>query len=246
MVSPMDRGTLGDRHLSWDGCYNVRDLGGLPTSDGGVTRSGSIVRADLLRRLSATGREALLAYGVRTIIDLRTPGELVAEPYTILGPAYCNLSLDGGDPQVGAMLTASTSRAELYGLVLEHYAPLIVAVMRVIAAAEPGGVVIHCHAGKDRTGIIAALLLGLAEVPAELIAEDYGASQARLWPLYEQLVAEAGGDAAQNPWLKPVAEPETMRALLARLDERYGGVGPYLAASGLSEGELAALVRRLR
>ena len=90
------------------------------------------------------------------------------------------------------------------------------------------------------------MLLSLAGVPAEAIASDYAESQQRLWPLYEQLVAEAGGEAAVDSQLKPTATLETMHTMLAHLENRYGGVRPYLTAAGMTEADMERLVRRLR
>jgi protein tyrosine/serine phosphatase len=117
--------------------------------------------------------------------------------------------------------------------------------MRAIADAQSGGVVIHCHAGKDRTGIVSALLLDLADVPAETIAADYAESQARLWPLYEKIIAEAGGEDKVGFWLKPTATEEMMYMMLEHMDTKYSGVEPYLRASGLSSREIDQFKNRL-
>ncbi|MFL5804786.1 MAG: tyrosine-protein phosphatase [Roseiflexaceae bacterium] len=241
------------RHLAWDGCYNARDLGGLPTADGGETRWQAVIRSDLLGRLTRQGQQALLDYGVRTIIDLRAPLEAQTEPSAFTAPTddlytptYLNLPLERYYPHVSALISLAATRAEVYCIILDHYPDSVAAVMRAIADARPGGVVIHCHAGKDRTGIVAALLLGLVGVPAELIAADYTESQPRLWPLYEQQVAAASGEAAVDPWLKPTATMEMMHTMLAHLETRHGGVHAYLTAGGLTGAEIAQLVRRLR
>ena len=241
------------RHLAWDGCYNVRDLGGLPTVDGSETCWQAVIRSDLLRRLTEQGEQALLDYGVRTIIDLRAPQEAQKEPSAftasatdLRAPTYLNLPLEKYYPHVSALISKAETRAEVYCITLDHYPDAVAAVMRAIANAQPGGVVIHCHAGKDRTGIVAALLLSLAGVSADTIAEDYAESQRRLWPLYEQYVAEAGGEAAVSFWLKPTATSEMMHTMLVHLEAKYGGVRAYLVAAGMAEAELDRLVRRLR
>lgn len=240
------------RHLHWDACYNVRDLGGLPTTDGHQTRWGSVIRTDLLSRLTEQGRRALIDYGVRTVIDLRSPDQVAEEPsaYTVesaraAGLTYLNLPLEAYYPHVGALIRQAQSRAEVYCITLDHYPANTATVLRAIANAEPGGVVIHCHAGKDRTGVVTGLLLGLAGVPEEEIAADYAESQVRLWPLYEKLIAEAGGEENVDFWLKPTATAEMMQTMLDHIRTKYGGIGGYLRWTGLSEGELERLRLRL-
>jgi protein-tyrosine phosphatase len=239
------------RHLNWEACYNVRDLGGLATLEGGETRWRSLIRADILARLTEQGRRALADYGVRTVIDLRSAQQVVDEPsaFSALAPQagdplYLNLPLEAYAPQVGALISRAESRAEVYCITLDHYPENVAAVLRAVATAEPGGVVIHCHAGKDRTGVISALLLGLAGVPDELIAADYAESQARLWPLYENYVAEVGEENV-NFWWKPTATPEMMHTVLAHMRSKYGTIPTYLQQAGLTGAELAQLRQRL-
>jgi len=230
-----------ERHLTWEACYNTRDLGGLPTMDGRQTRWQSVIRSDHLGRLTHQGRYALLNYGVRTIIDLRPPKEMQEEPSafgsatdSINEPIYLNLPLEKYQPHVSELISKATTRAEVYCIILDHYPDSVANVIEAIANAQPGGVVIHCHSGKDRTGIVAALLLSLVGVPAETIAADYAESQVRLWPLYEKIAAAADGEESVDFWLRPTATPEMMYTMLAHVDRTYGGVQKYLEEAGLS------------
>ena len=242
---------MQQRILDWEGCYNVRDLGGLVTGNGRFTAYGHIIRSDMLSRLTTTGRAALAAYGVQTIIDLRGSHEVKAAPYQFDGlaqlnrPTYRNLPLEKDDPAVSALIHQAKTRPEVYKIILTHYPDAIAAVLQAIAKADKGGVVIHCHAGKDRTGIVVALLLRLAGVTDEVIAADYAASQACLWPLYEKLVTEAGGEEKVDPWLKPIATSTMILEPLAYLDKKYGGVESYLLRTGVTETELEPLRKRL-
>lgn len=240
------------RHLPWNDCYNTRDLGGLPTTDGGQTRWGAVVRSDLLGRLTEQGRRAMLDYGVRTLIDLRSPQQAADEPSAFTtegaraaGLTYLNLPVEEYYPQVGALIRQAQTRAEVYCITLDHYPANFATILRAIAHAEPGGVVIHCHAGKDRTGVVSALLLGLVGVPDEALAADYAVSQVRLWPLYEKIIAQAGDEEQVDFWLKPTATAEMMHTTLAHIHSTYGGVAGYLRWAGLSERELEQLCRRL-
>lgn len=241
------------RHLPWDACYNTRDLGGLPTVDGGTTRWGAVIRSDIPSRLTETGRQALLDYGVRTIIDLRGPKEAVEEPSIFTEPSgkedeprYLNLPLERYEAHVSALISKAANRGEVYCIVLDHYPENIATVLRTIADAPPGGVMIHCHAGKDRTGTISALLLRLAGVVDAAIVADYAESQQRLWPIWEKLIAAAGGEEKADFWLKPTATPAMMQIVLDHLDTKYGGVLPYLAFAGLEAEAIERLRDRLR
>ncbi len=213
---------------------------------------GAVIRTDILSRLTAQGQRDLLDYGVRTIIDLRGPQEVADEPSPFAlatgateQVAYLNLPLEKYYPHVSAPISQAATRAQVYFIVLDHYPELVATVMQAIANAQPGGVVVHCHSGKDRTGTVAALLLSVAGVSPKAIAADYTESQARLWPLYEKLITEAGGEDKVDFWLKPTATVEMMHTMLAHLDTNYSGVRGYLAA-GLSDAELEGLYLRLR
>jgi protein-tyrosine phosphatase len=240
---------LTERRLDWAACYNVRDLGGLATQDGGQTAWRAVVRSDHPGRLTSAGRQALIEYGVRTIIDLRAPHEAQKEPYVFShpdAPVYLNLPLESFVPQVSALISRAANRAEVYGIILDHYPHLMADVMRALADARPGGVMIHCHNGKDRTGMVVALLLCLAGVPEPTIVADYAESQVSLRPLYQATAAQAGSTDYLGFWHRPTATPDMMQAMLAHLAAAYGGVRPYLKAAGLSVNEMERLVNRLR
>jgi protein-tyrosine phosphatase len=248
------------RLLRWEACYNARDLGGYATADGGRTRWGAFVRADNLSRLTASGRTALLGYGVRTVIDLRRASELEIDPNPFAErtadatlPMYLNLPLGLGAESAGiAAVAAAGAGADapmlaLYRQVFDHYWRGIAGVMTAIAAAPEGAVLFHCHAGKDRTGLIAALLLALAGVPEPMIAEDYGLSQACLKPIYDERLNQEP-DAEKRARLAQLinAAPETMLSLLEHLNMRHGGAERYLLAAGMAAGDLERLRRRVR
>src|SRR5437868_3058205 len=151
------------RHLNWPDCQNARDLGGLPRP-GGLTRSHVLVRSDYLGHLTAPGREALIAYGVTTVIDLRSASEVANKPNPFAdgsGPAYVHRELidDANMRQIGD----SPDMFERYLTILDNRPQAFRAIFESVAAVD-GGVLFHCYAGKDRTGLIAAMLLHLAGV----------------------------------------------------------------------------------
>jgi protein-tyrosine phosphatase len=187
------------RDLHWDGCVNARDLGGLPTLDGRVTRRGALIRSEAVDRLSPEGWRALREYGVRTIIDLREEDELT-EPGDGFETIHIPLDRIAEDPvfwddwmhgpQFGTPL--------YYGPFLERFPERIEQVLDAIEQAPPGGVLFHCVGGRDRTGMVAIAALAAAGVTPDAIADDYarGAERAHTHdPAYEEFLAERGTSA---------------------------------------------------
>nr|CTQ95855.1 protein tyrosine/serine phosphatase [Kibdelosporangium sp. MJ126-NF4] len=169
------------RDLDWPGLVNVRDLGGLPTADGNRTRMRAVVRADAPERLTPDGWTALREYGVRTIVDLRNDDERTGMP-DLDGIDVLSVPLDPLDDKEfwnrwGNGLHGTALYFQPY---LERFPHLPWAALSAIARARPGGVLVNCAAGRDRTGLVVILLLAMAGVPAEVIADDYEASSARL------------------------------------------------------------------
>lgn len=244
--------STSSRHLNWPHCYNVRDLGGLNTVSGGTTQFGRIVRSDLPGQLTTDSRKLMWKYGIRTILDLRTPWQAVAEPSNVSerddAPCiftYLNISIETYKPEVSTEIQVAGSRQAVYCIILDNYQDQIRLIMEAIASAQEGGILVHCHGGKDRTGIISALLLGLAGVPHTTIADDYAQSQVCLWPLWEKIVQEAGGIDKADIFLRPDATEEAIQFALDHLDRKYGGIGPYLHDSGLGSTTLDQLRDRL-
>ena len=219
------------RLLDWPELRNVRDLGGLPTANG-PTRFGRIVRSDELNRLTEAGRRAMLEYGITTIINLRGHSELARHP-PALGdhPGYRHLSILEEDPDRSA---EAGTVADSYIWLLDAMRTRVGVVLRAVAGSPAGGLVVHCFAGKDRTGVVAALLLSVAGVPREAIAEDYALSRPALYPLLEEwLAAEADPDVRNHMRRRFECEPGTMKAALEHLDRRYGSVAAYLRCVGV-------------
>jgi protein-tyrosine phosphatase len=246
-------------HLRWDNCYNIRDLGGHATADGGQTRWRAIVRADNLGRLTPGGRAALLDYGVRTIVDLRRAGELAIAPSpfaTLTEPAstltYLNLPLGVGASDEGRAAVLAVARGdrpslqELFCVVLDNYWRGIASVMGAIATAPQGAVLFHCQIGKDRTGLIAALLLALAGVPYEAIADEYALSGRCLQPYVEERLSQVPNLEKRERLARLyMAAPETMLGILGYLDRRHGGVESYLLAAGVAADHLERIRERI-
>ena len=244
------------RDLAWDGCLNVRDLGGLPTGDGGETRFGAVVRADSVRRLSDRGWATMVEYGVRRIVDLRWHDELEADPPRELPIEVVHVSLFGDyNPAFGreadaigdAQPDATAATRAVYLLYLERYAENFAGAISAVAGAPEGPVVVHCAAGKDRTGLTVALLLRLAGVGIEEIARDYTASGENLGGEIERWIAEAETERERRRRLRLGASPaHAMREVLDELERRHGAAADYLRAAGAADGDLARARARLR
>lgn len=241
------------RRLSWASCYNTRDIGGFRRDDGRETRWRSMIRSDNLSRLTEEGRAALVEHGVRTIIDVRAPSELLidpppfAEPDPQTGVAYLNLPFFTNAELAASPVNDAPTVAESYTLMLHHFAPRVAAIMRGIACAAEGGVVVHCHSGKDRTGLIVALLLSLIGVPDDVIAADYALSSVYLRPATDAWIASGVGDRAERETqvAKYATRPETMLRVLKHLTGLYGGAEGFLLESGVKPEDLARLKMRL-
>ena len=238
------------RLLAWEGCLNARDLGGYETADGRETRWGTVVRSDSPAALTEAGRAALADYGVRAIVDLRLPGELADDPNPFAEPgdhgiAYTNVSFI--DPAAAPPDAVSTLAEDYLGM-LDRYRQGVAEAMAAIARAPEGAVLIHCAAGKDRTGLISALLLGLVDVPAETIAADYAMTAELLRPREQEWLArfspeERAEREAMVARYAPTAE--VMEKVLEGLAGRYGGVELYLRSTGLGQDDLERLRDRL-
>jgi protein-tyrosine phosphatase len=247
------------RDLTWDGCLNVRDLGGFPAEDGGETRFGAVVRADSVRQLSDEGWRALVDYGVTTVVDLRGDHEREDDPPDELPVRVVHVPFMEADEreweEIGPELDAVREQApdaaaatrEAYLIFLERFRRNVAASVRAVARAPAGGVVIHCVGGKDRTGLLAALLLHVAGVPAGEIAADYALSEERLRPRHERWLATAETDAERAEIERISKTPaEGMLGVFEELERRYGSVEAYLRDAGVEDEDLARVRARLR
>ena len=244
------------RDLVWDGCLNVRDLGGFAV-DGGETRFGSVVRADSVSQLTPAGWKELADYGVRTVLDLRGDQEREDDPprdvpVEVLHVPFMEASDEEWNEiaeELEALRTLPVAAAtrDAYLIFLERFRANVGAAVKAVAHAPEGGIVIHCVGGKDRTGLLTALLLYLAGVPVEEIAADYALSEERLRPRHEKWLAAAETD-AEREQLERITQcpPEVIVEVFAELERRYGSVEDYLRTAGVTDEEMELARRRLR
>jgi protein-tyrosine phosphatase len=216
----------------------------------------AIVRADSVRRLTQAGWDALVAYGIRTILDLRQTWELDEDPAAKLPvdvihvSFFDEVSLDEQMAIAAEWFDAPddvTAVRQAYLAMLERNAANVAAAISAVGRAKEGGVLVHCAGGKDRTGLVSALLLRLSGVSVADIAEDYGLSAANLEPSWSEWVAGAGDDSERALRLRLSASPaEAMALVLETLEREHGSVRDYLLDSGVSEADLDRVVARLR
>jgi protein-tyrosine phosphatase len=238
--------------LAWEGCLNVRDLGGHRTKDGVVTRDGVVVRADALERLSDAGWQALVDYGIARIVDLRLHDEREANPPRALPVELVHVQLveldDAYREVMNSRCDAAADAAEYlrwsYVDFTERFAHNVVTAVSAVATA-PGPALVHCVGGKDRTGLVVAMLLRLAGVSREDIDADYAVSAGNLDD--QPWVDEAPDELEAERRRKIIQSPTgVMSAVLEELERRHGSVRGYLLASGSDAGELDAIRGRLR
>jgi protein-tyrosine phosphatase len=237
-----------NRLVGLTGTRNLRDLGGYPTVDGRLTRWRTVYRSDCLDQLDAAGQTWLIEAGLRTIVDLRGDREVAAQPNVFANSTHVEYRripfwdqpppADFEDPD----LTNGYTRE------LDDCGDTLAAIFSALIEPEALPALIHCAAGKDRTGVVVALLLEAAGVTREAISQDYALSaeclgpenvaQGRIW------VAQLGRE--WERWAHTFdTPPERMLKTLDYLDQHFGGVGPYLLGHGLDAHPLDRLRRLL-
>ena len=260
---------MEDGAMAWielDGAVNVRDVGGLPTTDGGKIAEGRLLRGDNLDGLTPDDVHRLVTErGLTTVVDLRsteehaaaTPGPLAAvgsvrhvrlsllpEPGVLAGTLGGTMAIR---TEQALALCPSDIRAGFYLGYLEYRPAGVVEALRSIAAS-PGAALVHCAAGKDRTGVIVAMALSVAGAELAAITADYAASADRIGAILARLRGQTayseGVEKADTAEQTPRAE--TMDAFQTELAARYGGAEGWLAGYGFGADDAAALRARLR
>lgn len=242
--------------MTLEAVHNFRDLGGYRTADGRITRWHTLYRADALYRLSPADVETLRAIGLRTVVDLRTDKELDERgtfPIDSYPVEFHHLPVIDvtWDPAVAPngpdALETEVSSAFLlmqYRSMLSYGEPLFAKAFHVLGVPGALPAVFHCAAGKDRTGILAGLVLAALGVPHEVVAEDYGLTRAamdrtRAWAAVHS--PEMAAAWARVPASYLTAEPAAMEGLLAELVEQHGSIRRYVRSIGVSNALLANL-----
>jgi protein-tyrosine phosphatase len=230
-----------ERHIPLMGTFNMRDVGGYPAAGGRTTRWRTLLRSDALHRADAAG-PVLRGYGLRTVLDLRTDAEADFAPSPSCGPdtRTVRISLIGDD-----VLAAPQRLEAVYQYLIDQRGEAIATVVGELAAAGSVPALVHCSAGKDRTGIVIGLVLAVLGVPDEVIAADYAVSAGRIDPSVLEALHHIPGSATGNGTLTPdllASPPSLLLDTLARVREAGGGtVEGYLTSHGLPPASLDVL-----
>jgi protein-tyrosine phosphatase len=218
-----------------------------------------MIRSDNVASLTPDGRQAMIDYGVTTVIDLRSEAEVSGSPgppfsefqsstplspqgSTSGTPAYRHLPLI--DDATAPILNQAPTMPERYVLMLERRQGGMGAIFDAIAAAD-GPVLFHCFAGKDRTGLVAAMMLSIAGVEPEAIGADYAETDLQLADRYEEWLAKASPERLQSMRDELRCPPEWMLSTLDHVNQKWGGVEGYLEAAGLPSSTIARLQSKL-
>lgn len=246
------------RRVDLDGPSNFRDLGGLPVAGGGSTRFGRVYRADRLCTLSDADLRRLEAAGIRHVFDLRSETEASDFPDRLpAGASYIRLAMTSDETFQARTIYERIVDGEIkaygeaemvtgYVRILRNFGPSFARIVRTVALSDP--VVIHCTAGKDRTGVASMLLLDLAGVAAEHVVADYAlSSKRRPSKHYDHTEASSLRPMLEDQGLDPArfaplweARAAVMAATLEQLYDLWGGAASYLSAAGTPDSELEA------
>jgi hypothetical protein len=246
-----------DRWVELTGCDNARDLGGLRLAGGGRTRSGVLIRADSVQHLAGDDVRILTEeVGLRTVVDLRAGVEVAREgrgPLRDADVAYHNLSFVPGefvmpeDPRFPIIVQdfRSVDQVQHYLDMLRLAGERVAGALRVLARPKATPALFHCAAGKDRTGVLAALLLEIAGVEPNEIVADYELTNARLARVDARLAAlpsyRASLEGTADDVGRTRCRPEVMAAFLEQVGRTWGGAAAWAGSAGLSDDELLAV-----
>ncbi|MGC4805279.1 tyrosine-protein phosphatase [Micromonospora sp. DT233] len=241
--------TETNRRIPFSALFNFRDVGGYPTGDGATVARGRLYRSDSPHRIDGADRDAFVALGIRTVIDLRRPAEVARDgrvpelaglTYRHIHPEHRDWSGAQYEPGDDLARFLADRYAELVGTGAAGLAEAV----GLIADSAAAPVVVHCVAGKDRTGVVCALTLSALGVDDADIAADYALST-EASARFSAWVAETYADAGQVPYPFLASPAEAMTLFLTELREGYGSVEGYLRHAGVTDAQLAALREHL-
>lgn len=261
-----------------EGLVNLRDVGGMPTRDGGAISAGRLLRSDNLQGLTLSDIDRLLGIGLTDVVDLRSeyevesegPGPLVGYPAVRIHqhslfrewregvgeekPAELVEDRPEDEPDealpwvdLAPSVESDHPVASIYLSYLVDRPDSILASLRHIGGAR-GATLVHCAAGKDRTGTVVALALSVAGAEPAAIIDDYAASSERMEAIVQRLVGSPtyAENLRDRPLSSHLSHPETMQAFLEYVDSEYGGVPRLLAGLGWTDDDNGRLLAKLR
>ena len=240
---------FSDRHHPFEGCFNFRDIGGYPAADGRTVRWGVYFRAGRQDRMTESDLDKLRALGITTQIDLRRPDEAREQgqgPLPSLGADYHNVPVipEGGTDQLSRLVGDTGISGRRYLGYLEFGPDAWIRMFEMFASEQSQPILIHCTAGKDRTGVSTAFLLSVLGVDRALIEADYVLTNRDVERQADFIEREVGlpEGMTRESMMHAAGVPETaMRDFLDGLQERWGGPLDYLRSIGISEATMAAV-----
>jgi protein-tyrosine phosphatase len=234
-----------ERHIALEGAVNFRDLGGYVTSNGQRTRWRVLFRADGLGELTEADLAVVRELGIRTVVDLRSGYEVEQSRFNVDAHpvGFHHFPFIDQLPDVEEWDRRPGLLAAQYKEMLDDAGPQIVSALEVLADPAAHPAVFHCTAGKDRTGLLSALVLSLLGVPEESVVDDYALSGAPMERLRAKLILKYpdGKDVIADIDEVFSADPANMVELFAYLRERYGTLEAYAAKVGVTEEIVAGL-----
>ncbi|WP_345764155.1 tyrosine-protein phosphatase [Diaminobutyricibacter sp. McL0608] len=233
------------RRIPVPGTYNFRDVGGYAAS-GGRIRSGKLFRSDGIHDLGDAGRQELRELGIGLVIDLRDDFEVEAMPDDLAGLDVRAVRLPVFEGSGASHDTVGISLEALYERILTLHADAVISALRELAHSGDDAVLIHCTAGKDRTGIVVALALLAAGVDRDTVVADYAESEANLSGQWLDAMVELvkSHDVEITPSLRILlggSPPEALRGAIDAIEKKHGSVRQYLLDAGLGELDMASL-----
>ena len=234
--------------LKLDGTFNTRDLGGYPSASGKITQTHRLLRSDGLHQLSPKDQQTLYDYGVRKVIDLRSKYECeknVSRMAEYRDVAYEHVPMLDRIQSDGFEAVFPSCMSEMYMALLAEYGAAVASALRAILAEPMGCVLFHCTAGKDRTGVIAMLLLLLCGVPESIVIADYAATQQNIAPAVDAQKKELLEKGIAFPEHVFGSDPDQMKITIDYLDHSCGGAEKHIRTIGLDDLEIAALRDKL-
>ena len=242
---------MSDRHpreVSIDGLVNIRDIGGLVAADGRIVRSGRVFRSDNPKSLTESGRGQFReVVNPRTVIDLRMSLEVDREGYELddhVNVISCPMTPQSGVNERQILAGMCDNLVDDYMKQIDVNARFVAQALGLIAERTNQPVVIHCTAGKDRTGIIIAMLLDILGVPHDEIVADYHLTTKNMAPVLERIrnspVFQENGLADAPDWIF-ASDPQTMAGFLARMTATYGGAEAWALGQGMTHRQVEQL-----
>lgn len=240
--------TVVDRWLQLEGLDNVRDVGGLPIAGGGTTRPGVLLRSASLHYVTPADVAHLVeTFGLSLVLDLRTTREVEQDGPTAVADAGVETVQLSFIPEEGRALPETGDDTDpltrnYLGYLADRPENVVEAVRR-LAAPQAGPALVHCAAGKDRTGVLCALVLDTVGVERDAVVDDYALSATKVEDMFRRWTAAEGSEMPAD--LTPhLPRAEAMAQVLATLDRDHGGAAGWLRANGLSQEEITRLKER--